>query len=499
MHFLHLINSTIRKKADLLVLPFWEKDRSAQIATSIDKKLLDSLKSVLMTKDFNGKENELIFHYVEGHPESRIALLGLGSEDLLTKEKLRRSYGRLIKGCFSIRVESMNLLLPLQNKLDEKDLITGIAEGLFLSNYLFVGEKQVDADEGKKVSLQKITWIGGSKQILQEIKKLDLICQSVHQTQDLVNGNADDVTPQYLVRCAEKLAAEEPVITTTVFDKKRIEKENMKLLLAVGRGSAVDPAFIMMKYVGNPESKDHTVVIGKGVTYDTGGLNIKPTGGMETMKCDMAGGAACFGIIKAVAQLSMPLNVTVVIPTTENSVDAHSFKPGDVYKSFSGKSVEMTNADAEGRLILADALAYACKRLHPTRLITLATLTGAIEIALGAEASGLMSTSDELAQLLIRAGESTFERVWRMPLYEEYKERLKSDIADLKSWNGRPGSSSVAAMFLKQFVDPSIPWAHLDIAATAYLSEPKYYRSKYATGVGVRLIIEFLKGLATHK
>jgi leucyl aminopeptidase len=232
--------------------------------------------------------------------------------------------------------------------------------------------------------------------------------------------------------------------------------------------------------------------VGKGVTYDTGGLNLKPTGSMETMKCDMAGAAACFGVMQALSKLHMPVNVTVVVPTTENSIDANSFKPGDVYTSYTGLTVEMTNSDAEGRLILADGLAYAVKNLHPTQLIDIATLTGAIDIALGVEASGLMSTSDSLSEGLLQAGEATSERLWRMPLFPEYKDRLKSDIADLKSWNGRPAGANVAAMFLRQFVG-DIPWAHIDIASTAYVTDPKKYCPKYASGMGVRLLTQFLE------
>jgi leucyl aminopeptidase len=193
------------------------------------------------------------------------------------------------------------------------------------------------------------------------------------------------------------------------------------------------------------------------------------------------------------------VNLTAIIPTTENSVDAKSFKPGDVYRSYLGKTVEMTNSDAEGRLILADALAYASQNLKPSRLIDIATLTGAIEVALGSEASGLMSTDDQLATALMKAGENTYERLWRMPLFEGYQDKLKSDIADLKSWNGRAGSSCVAATFLKNFVGKDIPWAHLDIAGTAYMTEPKKYMPKYASGVGVRLIVEFLQQLSQGK
>jgi leucyl aminopeptidase len=353
-------------------------------------------------------------------------------------------------------------------------------------------------DEENVSLLQKITLISPDKRALELAEETLAICDGVYYARDLINGNADEVTPEYFGLCAHGLDKQFP-IKTTVFDKKRIEKEGLELLLAVNRGSDLDPAFIIMEYKGKPKSSDNTILIGKGITYDTGGLNLKPTGGMETMKCDMSGAAACFGAILAVCNLGLKVNLTVVVPTTENGIDAKSFKPGDVYRSYLGKTVEMMNSDAEGRLVLADALAYACQKLKPSRIIDMATLTGAIEVALGSEASGIMSTDDKLAEGLILAGERTYERLWRMPLYEEYNEKLKSDIADLKSWNGRSASSCVAAMFLKTFVEDSIPWAHIDIAGTAYLSEGKKYQPKYAIGVGVRLIVEYLKDLSASK
>jgi leucyl aminopeptidase len=215
---------------------------------------------------------------------------------------------------------------------------------------------------------------------------------------------------------------------------------------------------------------------------------------METMKEDMAGAAAALGIIHAVAALGLKLNVTAVVPTTENSIGSKSYKPGDVYKSFAGKSIEISDTDAEGRLVLADALAYAVKHLKPTRMIDMATLTGAIMVALGDEASGLMSNNDVLADLLARAGSTTGDRVWRMPLYEEYKEQLKSDVADMKNTGGRLGGAITAAMFLQEFVGKT-PWAHLDIAGTAFHAASKRYNPKHASGVGVRLLLSFLESI----
>lgn len=481
-----------RQATDALVIPCWKGVKRAELAVELPQIISSFLYASLEVGDFKGEEGSVLFLYPEKEKEKRFILLGIGKEEHLTTEILRKSYGSLVKNCLSKKIKTLNICVPKQKKIVESLFFTAIAEGILLPNYSFLHLKKETTEEEFTALIHKVCWITDQKDVLKYAEKASIIADAVYYARDLVNGNADDITPQHLDLCAKGLAKEQPLIKTIVFDKKRIEKEEMGLLLAVNRGSSTEPAFIIMEYKGNPSSKDHTVIIGKGVTYDTGGLNLKPTGGMETMKCDMAGAAACFGAILATANLQLPVNLTAVIPTTENSIDANSFKPGDVYRSYQGKTVEMMNSDAEGRLILADALAYAVKKLKPSRLIDLATLTGAIEIALGSEATGLMSTNQELADALMLAGEVTKERLWQMPLYEEYKEKLKSDIADIKSWNGRSASSSVAATFLRAFVDESIPWAHLDIAGTAYVTEPKKYQPKYATGVGVRLLVEFL-------
>ena len=230
------------------------------------------------------------------------------------------------------------------------------------------------------------------------------------------------------------------------------------------------------------------------MTYDTGGLNLKPTGSMETMKSDMGGAAAALSALSVAATLKLPLNVTVVVPSAENSIGSLSYKPGDVYTSYAGKTVEIGNTDAEGRLILADALAYISSKIKPSRIVDLATLTGAMEITFGGETIGVMSNNDDLVDSLIKSGNETFERLCRLPLHEEYKEQLKSDLADIKNIGGRSAGSITAALFLQEFVG-NIPWAHLDIAGTAFYSEPRRYHPKHATGVGVRLLIEFLENL----
>jgi leucyl aminopeptidase len=253
---------------------------------------------------------------------------------------------------------------------------------------------------------------------------------------------------------------------------------------------------ILLHYKGDPKSKDLTAVVGKGITFDTGGLNLKPTGSIETMKCDMAGAAAVLGILKACQALKLKKNVIGVIAAAENAISAEAYKPGDVYISHSGKSVEITNTDAEGRLVLADALSYVQTHYELSRVIDLATLTGGVVVALGEEATGLFSNDDALINQLKKASARTGERIWELPLYPEYLDALKSPIADLKnSRNGRKASAGSGAMFLRQFIEEDLPWAHLDIAGTAYLSETSPYSPSYATGVGVKLLIEFLENL----
>lgn len=494
MNFATTPSLKTRKNSDLLVIPFWKGKKHAEVAAADATSLKAFFDVPLATHDFQGKDGDVLILYVSGQPEKRIALLGLGAQEGITVEKLRRAYSAVTKMCRKKKIEEINLVTPECTQLSKDDLIRGVIEGLLLPNYVFNDLKHDTVKEDPSVLLQKITIVGGNKHELAIAEKCATICHAVDLVRDLVNGNADDVTPQHLVAVAQGLAKTCKHVKTTVFDKKRIEKEKMGLLLAVNRGSFRDPAFIIIDYKGNSKSSDHTVIVGKGITFDTGGLNLKPTGSMETMKCDMAGAAAVLGIIQAAASLELKINVTAVIATTENCIGSKSYKPGDVYKAYSGKTVEIGNTDAEGRLVLADALAYAVDHLKPTRIIDLATLTGAVEVALGNETTGLLTNNDALADLLIRFGCETHERVWRLPLHEEYKEQLKSDVADIKSTGGRAAGCITAAMFLQEFVGKT-PWVHLDIAGTAFLSESKRYLPKHATGVGVRLMIAFLESL----
>lgn len=486
-----------RKEADLIVFPFWQqqkKGHSEAKPAAVIGPFQELAKSALASGDFKGSAGETLLLYTRGGKERRCLLLGLGKEEELTVEGLRCAYSNVAKECQRKAIKRINLVVPTISelrKVNAEECLKGIAEGILLTNYRW--EKLAALDE-ETVLLKSVCLIGIIPKFLGIVKEREHIAEGVYLARDLINGNADIVTPQFLAETANKIAEKFPAVKANIFDKKWIEKEKMGLLLAVSRGSAVDPAFIVLNYKGAANSKDHTILVGKGVTFDTGGLNLK-TSNMETMRDDMSGAATALATVAIAAALNLEVNLTAVVAATENAIDATSYKPGDVYKGYAGVTVEIGNTDAEGRLTLADALAYSVKELKPTRIIDFATLTGSMVVALGEEMSGLFCNDDNLAKRLLESSQKTSEILWRMPLYDPYKERLKSDIADLKNIGGRPAGALLAALFLQEFVHKT-PWAHIDIAGTAFATKERGYILKNGVGFGVRLMIDFLQNLA---
>ncbi len=318
------------------------------------------------------------------------------------------------------------------------------------------------------------------------------ISDAVRTVRDLGNAPSNVLTATRLAERAVKVAKETGV-KCTVYGKREIERMKMGGLIAVNRGSAEEPRFVVMEYTPR-RAKKHIALVGKGITFDSGGISIKPAEKMEEMKFDMCGAAAVIGTIEAAAKLGLPVRITGCIPSTDNLPSGSAYKPGEIITMMNGKTVEIVNTDAEGRMILGDALHYASK-LKPDHLIDYATLTGAIVVALAAEATGLFSNDDELARKLIECGERVGERLWRMPAWDEYKDLILSEWADVKNSGGRWGGAVTAAVFLKEFVDcPS--WAHLDIAGTAYAEHDNGRDPRGATGAGVRVTLEFLESLS---
>lgn len=488
MHFSFALTAAERAVSDLTCVLFYEGPAGPVLASSEGLGLEAS--APIKTKDFKGKQGEIALVYSE-QKESRLLLVGLGKEAACTAELLRRSVGAAASFAKQKEVRHLSLILP---KIAAFSALEACLEALLLSSYVFEKLKFDSIKEKRTVLLENIQIIGAGKEAESVARRLEAVVDGVNLTRDLINGNADDVTPAFLAETAVQIGKRFPSIHVKVLDKKALEEEKMGLLLAVGRGAVNEPRLATLEYKGNPSSSDHTVLVGKGITYDTGGLNMKPTGSMETMKRDMSGAATVMAAVQIAAALKLKVNVTAVVTSAENAVDGLSFKPGDVYRAHSGKMVEIANTDAEGRLVLADALSYSQKYLKPTRLVTIATLTGAIVVALGNDVTGLFSNNDDLAKRLFDAGERTYERVWRLPLYDEYKELIKSDVADISNSGGRPAGSITAALFLQAFVN-NLPWAHLDIAGTSFFAKDTAYRAKFASGVGVRLFTNMLEAL----
>jgi leucyl aminopeptidase len=464
---------SLEKGADLWVIPLWEGPKAAADFGSID------IESSL--RDFKGKNGETLLCYPDGQ---RVLLIGLGPQGKASVEALRRAYSSVVRLSHSKKIKRIDILFPKCKQT--KEFLQGIGEGLFLTNYSFTYKHDL-IQEDPIVLLEKVNFVGVEKDSI--LEKVQTVSEGVYFVRDLVNSNADDKLEKFL-SAAEKF---HPKIKVSVFDKKKLEAEKMGLILAVNRASRFDPALIQASYKGNPKSKDQIVLVGKGILYDTGGLKLKPGDNMLTMKADMAGAATVLGAVNVAAKLGLKVNVTALAPLAENSIDSESYKLGDVYQSYSGKTVEIDNTDAEGRLVLADAISYAIKKLSPNCIIDLATLTGACIVALGEEISGLFSNDDELAAELLESSESTDELVWRLPLHDDYKEMLKSEIADMvNSGASRDAGAIKAALFLQEFAG-EVPWAHLDIAGPAYLTRAKYYNPMKGTGHGLRLLIDFLE------
>lgn len=470
-----------RKSSDALILPFFE----GKVPAFSSEGLTSLFEAPLKVGDFRGEKESILCHYPANGQEKRVVLVGLGKEKELTKETLRRSYANAIVNIKS-KANSVSVLLPETAALGGADISDAVVEGTLLASYVY------DLNKSKKdKTIEDFTFIGGE---LKAIKRAEQICSSVFYTRDLILGNAETITPLFLAKKGEELASQFSSIKTTVLKRDQIKEQNLGLIEAVGRGSDHEPALTIIEYKGAPESKEITSLIGKGISFDTGGLNIK-TLGMETMRDDMSGAAAVLGVMRTIAHFELPLNVVGVLAAAENAIGPASYKPGDVISGFGGITVEVTNTDAEGRLVLADALSYVQKKFAPRRIVDIGTLTGGVVIALGEEVSGLMTTDDELAQELIAAGEVSHERLCRLPIYDDYDHLLKSKVADIKNSGVRKASPIQCGIFLKRFIQKG-SWAHLDIAGTAFPEHLQAYQPVQATGVGVRLLTTFLERLA---
>ncbi len=444
---------------------------------------------------FKGKTSEAIFIPFKDYPN--LILIGLGKKHKITKESLRENASIIVKTCKKRNISEINIVLPMINKLDDLDVLSSIAEGLALSDYSFDKYKssKEDNDESLKEMDKAVLYCEKANLASGILKEIEIISNNTKLCRDLINETSEVSNPVAIAKEAKQLSRMKSV-SCTVYNKRDIEKLKMGLLLAVSRGSIFPPQLVVLKYKGNPASKKNIAIVGKGITFDSGGMNLKPSASIEDMRTDMSGAAACLYTIKAAAELKLKKNIIAVLPLCENMLSNNSYRAGDVFTAYNGKNVEVGNTDAEGRLILADALAYTEKVHKPDYIVDIATLTGACLICFGETIAALLSNDDMLSDSMFKAGEKTGDKVWRLPLDKDYEDLIKSDLADVKNVGpGRNAGTIVGATFIKKFVKEEIPWAHIDIAGTAWYTKARGYRPKYATGFGVRLFIELIKSI----
>jgi leucyl aminopeptidase len=464
-------------------------------ADSVDRASGGALNRLLAAGDFSGKKDETAVIYPPG-PASRVLLVGLGQPDEIDRTVIRRAAAVAAKRARSLGVRRAAFHLPAdaRGKVSPADAGQLIAEGLAQGMWQYNEMKKPNDD--KKPPLERFDIL--ATDAVNEMQAGHRIGEAVGAGQTFARGiqvlPSNICTPSYLANTARELAGRHG-FEVTILDKAAIVKEKMGALLSVAQGSAEEPRFIALEYRGADGAP--IVLVGKGVTFDTGGISIKPAQNMEDMKYDMSGAAAVLGTFEALGRLKPKVHVVGLIPSTENMPSGTAVKPGDVITSHLGKTIEVINTDAEGRLILCDALSYA-RRYNPAAVIDIATLTGAIVVALGHTAAGVMGSDEKLVEEVRAAGEKSGERVWPLPLWEDYRELMKSDIADVKNSGGRPAGSISAGWFLREFVD-EFPWAHLDIAGTAYSDREDPTRVKGPTGIGVRLFTEFVLARGNQK
>lgn len=470
-------------ETDVLILPLSEGD-DASIYKDINDSLGGLIGDILNKGEFEGKEDQtLLIHTLGRIKVQRILLAGLGKREAINEEKVRRAGGNSFSILRNLKIDSAALSIRYLDSIGISPIF--FLEGGLLSLYRFERYTKV---EGASSGLKRFVLLTEAQaDLLNSIRWTKRLADSVNFVKDMINTPANDMTPLELARIALSMASDK--VSVKVIEKDDAQREGMGAYLAVSKGSSEPPKFIILHYRGS-EGRP-LVFIGKSVTFDSGGISIKPGDGMEKMKYDMAGGAVVIGLIKLASETGIPLNIIGILPAAENLPGGHATRPGDIVRTCSGKTVEIINTDAEGRLLLADAIGFA-KRFDPQAIIDIATLTGACSIALGNEAAAVMGNDPVLIERLKKIGEETYERVWPMPLFDEYREYLKSDFADIKNTGGRTGSLVAAAYFLREFVGET-PWIHIDIASTAWSDKDRAYTKKGATGFGLRLLANLLK------
>jgi leucyl aminopeptidase len=463
---------------------------------AVDRALAGMISELIASGDIRGKWGEMTLLHTFGKiPAPRVLVAGLGKSaefDLDRVRDLGAAVAKFLRGKRIARFATITHGAGIAG-LEAEACAQAIAEGATLGLYRFDRHKKADEDASQVDAITIIEQDGGKVAALERgVSRGVILAQAANFARDMANEPANVLTPTELAARAEAMARETG-LGCHIYDRAWAEQMSMGSFLGVARGSAQPPKFIVLTYQGAGEARA-VGLVGKGITFDTGGISIKPAAGMEEMKGDMSGGACVIAAMGAIARLKPAVNVTALVPATENMPGGNATKPGDVLRAMNGKTIEVINTDAEGRLILADALAYACK-LDLSPVVDVATLTGAISYALGDVAYGLFTPSDALAQRIDAAATMSGEKCWRLPMFADYKDNNKSNVADMKNSGGPKAGSINAAFFLREFVDDR-PWAHLDIAGVDFFDKEKGVLVKGASGVPVRTLVNLVLSLA---
>jgi leucyl aminopeptidase len=480
-----------QKQTPLLVIGVFEGEQDFQHSKELDSTVFTSIKETLENKEFRGTLGSSILVCILGKgPMKKIMLLGLGKREKFTDESARICAGKAAQKVRELGIKEFSIL---QFSNFDEGLIEAMTEGITLALYSFNKYKEA---KDPATTIEEVTILinSDSPRFQSAADKANLIVEAVNFARDIGNLPPNDCPPAHLASIALSLA-QDYGMKVQVIDRYELENMGMGGIVAVGKGSNNPPKLIVLEYNGTSDAQQRPyLLVGKAVTFDTGGISIKPGEKMDEMKFDKCGGCTVLAIIRAVASMKLTVNVVGIVPSVENMPSATSYRPGDIIRMYNGETVEVLNTDAEGRMILADALAYGIAIYSPKAVIDLATLTGAAVIALGANVAAVVGSNKQLVDRLRKLSDKTGEKMWELPLYDEYYEQIKSAYADFKNIGGKPGGAITAAAFLSNFVN-GVPWAHIDIAGTAWTQEgthEKSYNPKGATGFGVRTLVKLL-------
>jgi len=490
MEFARRSGSPAKKRTDCLIVGVFEKRKLTQAAGEVDRASDGLLGKILKRENFKGNPGDtLTIHHLPGCRAERVVAVGLGDRKEVTGKSFAKAAdgaARAVLATASKKAVCALVEVPVQHR-DARWKARQIAQRFADAAYRFV---ELKSETGDLPQLRQVDLHCPDKEDSGAVdlgaKEGGSIAAGMKLAKDLANLPGNVCTPAYLAEQARHLADRHGAIKVTVLEESDMEKLGMGALLAVSRGSRQPAKLIVLEYRGAKAKDKPIAIVGKGLTFDAGGISLKPAQNMDEMKYDMCGGATVLGLMETAALLALPLNLVGVIPASENLPGGNAYKPGDVIKSLSGKTIEVLNTDAEGRLILCDALTYT-ERFEPRALIDVATLTGACIVALGRHATGLLGNDDDLCRALLDAGETSLDHVWRLPLWDEYQEQLKSNFADVANIGGRDAGTITAACFLARFTG-KFKWAHLDIAGTAWNTG----QNKGATGRPVPLLTQYL-------